>query len=98
VAACLQQGVEPPAPVVETLSPLTLSYLVRSDAKLLGLMRSEQLRGERVAFTLQELPVFPRADLPPLSLLTRRTPSGMPALVKPFLAALEQSVSVDTRP
>lgn len=98
VAACLQQGLQPPRPVVETLSPLTLSYLVRSDPALLGLMRSEQLRGEHQAFTLKELPVVPRVALPPLSLLTRRSRSGMAPLVDPFFRALQTAVSSDARP
>ena len=98
VAACLQRGMAPPAPVVETLSPLTLSHLLRADASLLGIMRSEQMRGEQLVASLRELPVFDRVELPPLSLLTRRSPLGMPPLVQPFLTALEQAVPPDARP
>jgi DNA-binding transcriptional LysR family regulator len=91
VGACLQNQLPPPAPAIETLSPLTLQRLVRSDRALLGVTRVEQLRAELSVAELVDLPVLPRVPLPPMSLVTRRTQGLEAPLIEPFYQALRKA-------
>lgn len=91
VGACLQQRLPPPAPAIETVSGLTLQRLVLQDPELLGVTRSEQLRAE-LSPDVIELPVTPRVELPPLSLLTRRGAQSASDLLEPFYRSLLRSV------
>jgi DNA-binding transcriptional LysR family regulator len=94
IAAHLQRGLRLPRTAVETLSPVTVWSLVRSDRNLLGLVRSEQFRGAHGTNPLIELPVSPVVQLPPLSLFTRRSRAAETPLVERFYAALmEESAS-----
>ena len=91
VGACLQQQLPPPWPAVETVSGLTLQRLVLKDSGLLGITRSEQLRAE-LSPEVFELPVFPRVELPPLSLITLRGAGNASDLLEHFYLSLRRSV------
>ena len=92
VAMYIGQGIVPPFASVETTSMVTMSDLVRSDADLIGIMREEQVRRERKFPGLVELPVRPIAELPPLSIFTRKTREGVPPLmVAQFSNALKEA-------
>jgi hypothetical protein len=61
------------------------------DPGLLGVTRVEQLRAE-LSPEVVELPVMPRVELPPLSLLTRRGAGSTSELLEPFYLSLRRSV------
>ncbi|MDZ4357475.1 MAG: LysR family transcriptional regulator [Variovorax sp.] len=88
IAAHMQMGLIVPSATVESLSPVTLSALVRTDRQLLGLMRSEQMHGEQEHIGLVELPVRPVFPLPSLSLFRRKSVSDSAPLVDRFLLSL----------
>jgi DNA-binding transcriptional LysR family regulator len=94
VAMFVGQGLEPPFASVETMSPVTMSALVRADPDLIGIMREEQVRREREIPGLMELQVRPIAELPPLSLFTRKTRDGSSPLVAQFSQALKDAAGI----
>lgn len=87
IANYMQRSLSVPEAAVETLSPVTLSALVRTDSSLLGLMRLEQLRAETTSTSLSKLAVGPTILLPPLSMFSRRVRSASP-LIDRFFEAL----------
>jgi len=98
VAMYVGHGIEPPFASVETMSPVTMSALVRADPELIGIMRDEQVRREREFPGLVVLPVRPIAELPPLSLFTRKTRDGSSPLVSQFSQALKEAAGISTGP
>jgi DNA-binding transcriptional LysR family regulator len=94
VAMFVGHGLEPPFASVETMSPVTMSALVRADSDLIGIMREEQVRREREIPGLVELSVRPIAELPPLSLFTRKTRDGSSPVVGQFSLALKEAAGI----
>lgn len=86
--AFVRQGLVPPQPVVETLSPVTVAALVREDPTLLGLARHETPRQQELLAGVRRLPVSPRMPLPPLCLITRRGPAGSTELLHAFVESV----------
>ncbi len=87
IAACLAEGFTPPQPCIECLSTLTVLALIRLDARCIGPMREQQAREEvRINKNLVILDVHPGAAMPPLAMITRRTPG---TLREPVLALLD---------
>ena len=83
--AFVRQGLVPPQPVVETLSPVTVAALVREDPTLIGLARHETARQSELLAGVRRLPIAPRMPLPPLCLITRRGPAGATELLQAFV-------------
>jgi DNA-binding transcriptional LysR family regulator len=98
VAIFVGHGLEPPFASVETMSPVTMSALVRADPDLIGIMREEQVRREREIPGLVELSVRPIAELPPLSLFTRKTRGGSSPVVSQFSLALKEAAGISVDP
>ena len=98
VAMFVGHGLAPPFASVETMSPVTMSALVRADPQLIGIMREEQVRREREIPGLVELPVRPIAELPPLSLFTRKTRGGSSPVVSQFSLALREVAGISVDP
>ena len=96
VSLHLESGLPPPVAAVETLSPVTMSALVRADPQLIGIMRSDQVRRELREPGLVELPVRPVVRLPPLSLFTRRASPLPSPLVARFAEALRKAARPGT--
>ncbi len=89
-AAFLHLGIEPPDPVVETLSPVTLVELLRRDPTLIAAVRDESTRFE-VLSGLRRLEIVPRVSLPPLCVFTRRPDAPTTAIVAEFLQSLRRA-------
>lgn len=88
VAMCVHQGLPAPSPVIESLSAITMRWLVRFDAQLLGVMRLHQAEEEQALGFLRILPVRPQVGLPDLAFVSRRDPTTQP----PVLAALSDAL------
>jgi len=88
IGACLQHGLRPPEPVVESLSALTTRWLVRFDPGLLGVMRLHQASEEAALGLLRVLPVAPQVPLPRIALISRRDAALSRGLVAEFGRAL----------
>jgi DNA-binding transcriptional LysR family regulator len=91
MAAFMNQGLEPPVPVIETLSSVTIGTVLRMDASLLGAVRYEHARDEIARGGVRQIPVSPEVALPPLCLFTRRGEVEQPAVVREFARALRTS-------
>ncbi|UUC94818.1 MULTISPECIES: LysR family transcriptional regulator [Comamonas] len=98
VAACLQRGLEPPSATIESMSPLTLTQLLKTDRSLIGVMRREQLRGETSPSSLRVLPVESPIELPTLSFITKRSGSPLPVAVQTFFRSIEMAVACEATP
>jgi len=83
--AFVRQGLVPPQPVVETLSPVTIAALVRENPTLIGLARHETAVQGNLLAGVCRLPVAPRMQLPPLCLITRRGPAESSELLRAFV-------------
>jgi len=90
-AALLQRGLRPPEPVVESLSAITMRWLVRFDTDLLGVMRLHQAREERAMGLLQILPVRPTIALPDISMITCRDTVDVANGAAVLMTALRQA-------
>lgn len=92
--AFVREGLVPPLPVVETLSPVTIAALVREDPTLIGLARHESAHQQALLAGVRRLPVSPRMPLPAMCLITRR---GAQA-ASPLLGAFVECVRIAARP
>ena len=91
MSAFVNEGVEPPLPSVETLSPVTIGALLRLDASYVGAVRHEQACDEVARGGVERLRVMPTAALPPLSLFTRRHSLAQPEVVLAFIEAMKDA-------
>jgi len=101
IAACVQHGLRPPEPVVESLSALTARWLVRFDPGLLGVMRLHQASEEAALGLIRLLPVLPQVSLPRIALISRRDAALSRGLVAQFgrsLRALRDHTALVTGP
>lgn len=90
-AGWLQLGLRPPEPVVESLSAITMRWLVRFDTDLLGVMRQHQAREEHALGLLRILPVRPVIALPDISMIHCHDAADVTGLVTAFRAALRSA-------
>ena len=95
--AFVRQGLVPPEPVVETLSPVTIAALVREDPTLIGLARHETARQCDLLAGVRRLPIAPRMPLPPLCLITRRGPAGATPLLLAFVESVRRATESGRR-
>jgi DNA-binding transcriptional LysR family regulator len=97
MAAFLNQGLTPPKPAVETLSPVTLGMLLRLDSSLIGLVRYESVRQNDAFPAAQRVEIDPKAALPSLCVLTRRTAVQSPEVVEMFIESLRRAARLGVR-
>lgn len=88
--AFLNEGLDPPEPVIETLSSVTIGALLRLDSSLLCAVRNEHARDEIARGRVRRLRVTPEMPLPPLGLFTRRDDVGPTPVVREFARALQK--------
>jgi len=88
MTAFLNEGVDPPEPVIETLSSVTIGALLRLDPTLLCAVRFEHARDEVARGGVRQLALRPAVALPPLGLFTRRSGLEMSPVVRAFAQAL----------
>ena len=91
MAAFMNEGLDPPVPVIEAMSSVTVGTVLRMDPSLLGAVRDEHARDEIARGGVRRVPVAPVIPLPPLCLFTRRGELEQPVVVKEFARALRKS-------
>lgn len=91
MTAFLNEGAEPPEPVIETMSSVTIGALLRLDPSLLCAVRYEHARDEVARGGVRQLVVEPAVPLPPLGLFTRRGDVGATQVVQEFARAIRQA-------
>jgi DNA-binding transcriptional LysR family regulator len=84
----MREGLPPPEPAVELLSPVLVTEMLLHDPTLLGLMRREQAEAEAAAGRLAVLDVQPEMALPPLALVTLKQHEARSALLNSLAKAL----------
>lgn len=94
MTAFLNQGVDPPEPVIETMSSVTIGAVLRLDPTLVCAVRREHARDEVARGGVRQLVMHPPVLLPPLGLFTRR--SGVEAV--PVLRAFAQAIRLSGGP
>lgn len=88
--AFVREGLVPPLPVVETMSPITIAALVREDPDLIGLARYEIAEHSALLPGVRRLHLLPLMRLPPMCVITRRTQSEIP-LVREFVECVKEA-------
>lgn len=97
MTAFLNDGVDPPEPVIEVVSSVTFSQLLRLDPSLLCAVRFEHARDEVARGNVRRVPVSPRIPLPSLGLFTRRGTVEQPAVLQEFGRAIRK-IAASTGP
>lgn len=92
MSAFMNEGLDPPQPVIETMSSVTIGTVLRLDPTLVGAVRFEHARDEIARGGVRRIVVSPEIDLPPLCLFTRREPEQSP-VVREFARALRASAA-----
>lgn len=91
MTAFLDAGVDPPEPVIETLSSVTIGAVLRLDPTLVCAVRHEHLRDELARGGVRQLGVRPEVPLPPLGLFTRRSDVEPLPVVREFARAVRSA-------
>jgi DNA-binding transcriptional LysR family regulator len=91
MAAFLNEGIDPPEPVIEAMSSVTIGAVLRLDARLLCAVRHEHARDEVARGGVKRLAVEPAIALPPLGLFTRRGDVGPTPILQEFARAIRKS-------
>lgn len=91
MTAFLNEGADPPEPVVEAMSSVTIGALPRLDPSLLCAVRFEHARDEVARGGVRQLVVEPAVALPPLGLFTRRSEVGATPVVQEFALAIRKA-------
>lgn len=91
MTAFLNEGVDPPEPVIETMSSVTIGAVLRLDPTLVCAVRHEHARDEVARGGVRMLAALPQASLPPLGLFTRRSGIATSAVVREFALAIRRS-------
>ena len=91
MTAFLNEGADPPEPVVEAMSSVTIGALLRLDPSLLCAVRFEHARDEVARGGVRQLAVEPAVALPPLGLFTRRSDVGATPVVQEFARAIRKA-------
>jgi DNA-binding transcriptional LysR family regulator len=91
MAAFLNDGVDPPEPVIEAMSSVTIGAVLRLDPSLLCAVRFEHARDEVARGGVGRLAVSPEIALPPLGLFTRRGIADPAPVVQEFARAIRKA-------
>lgn len=91
MTAFLNEGVDPPLPVIETISSVTIGAVLRLDPSLLCAVRFEHARDEVARGGVKRLAVLPTIGLPPLGLFTRRGDVPSTPVVQAFAQAIRKA-------
>lgn len=91
MTAFLNEGVDPPEPVIEAMSSVTIGAVLRLDPSLLCAVRYEHARDEVARGGVRQLVVDPVVALPPLGLFTRRSDVGATPVVQEFASAIRKA-------
>jgi len=92
MSAFMNEGLDPPVPVIEAMSSVTVGAAARLDPTVLCAVRHEHARDELARGGVRRLAVAPEIALPPLCLFTRRGSPERPAVVQEFARALRGAV------
>lgn len=98
MTAFLNEGADPPEPVVEAMSSVTIGALLRLDPSLLCAVRFEHARDEVARGGVKKLAVEPAVALPPLGLFTRRSGVEATPVVQEFARAIRKAGAQAARP
>lgn len=98
MTAFVNEGVDPPEPVIEATSSVTVGAVLRMDASLLCAVRSEHARDEVARGGVRTVAVLPVIPLPSLGLFTRRGPTGQTAVLQEFARAIRRQQRPPVRP
>ncbi|WP_313080758.1 LysR family transcriptional regulator [Pulveribacter sp.] len=90
MTAFLNEGVQPPEPVIEAMSSVTVGAVLRLDASLLCAVRLEHARDEVARGDVRRVRVEPTMALPSFGLFTRRDATSQPALLQEFAHEIRQ--------
>ncbi|MBX3658119.1 MAG: LysR family transcriptional regulator [Ramlibacter sp.] len=93
MTAFVNEGVDPPEPVIEALSSVTVGAVLRMDPSLLCAVRSEHARDEVARGGVRTVAVAPAIPLPSLGLFTRRGGVGQTAELQAFARAIQRAGS-----
>jgi len=88
MAAFLDEGVDPPEPVIEAMSSVTIGAVLRLDPTLVCAVRHEHARDEGARGGVRLLALQPEVPLPPLRLFTRRSGQETSPVVREFAQAI----------
>lgn len=91
MTAFLNEGIDPPEPVIEAMSSVTIGAVLRLDPSLLGAVRYEHARAELARGGVRRLVVGPPVGLPPLGLFTRRGDTGPTPVLHEFARAIRKA-------
>lgn len=91
MAAFLNEGLDPPVPVIEAMSSVTVGTVLRMEPSLLCAVRGEHARDEIARGGVRQVAVSPVIPLPPLCLFTRRGELEHPLVVREFARALRRT-------
>ena len=91
MAGFLNNGLTPPQPVVEAVSPPTLGALIRLDRSLVGVARYGSARDSDAFPGTRVVEIVPQMALPPLCVILRRVPLERPKAVVTFVEALKRA-------
>lgn len=91
MTAFLNEGADPPEPVIETMSSVTIGAVLRLDPSLLCAVRYEHARDEVARGGVRQIVVEPAVPLPPLGLFTRRGDVGATPVVREFARAIREA-------
>jgi DNA-binding transcriptional LysR family regulator len=97
MTAFLNDGVQPPEPVIEAMSSVTIGTVLRMDPTLLCAVRFEHARDEVARGGVRRVSVFPTVPLPSLGLFTRRGVLEQPAVLQEFAKAIRRVGSTAAR-
>ncbi len=97
MTAFMNEGLEPPVPVIEAMSSVTVGTVLRMDPSLLCAVRDEHARDEVSRGGVRRVTVAPTIPLPPLCLFTRRGDQAQPLVVREFARALRRSAGAEPK-
>lgn len=97
MTAFLNEGIDPPAPVIEAISSVTIGAVLRLDPSLLCAVRFEHARDEVARGGVRRLAVAPEIALPPLGLFTRRSEVQTPPVMQAFARAIRKTGALASR-
>lgn len=86
----LDVGLAPPEPVVEVMSPLTITSMLEFGGVEVGLVRGGHAQENERQGVLKTLPVRPQLHLPPLAVFTRRDAGTRKVVVEAMTDALRR--------
>ncbi|MFB9262784.1 LysR family transcriptional regulator [Bradyrhizobium erythrophlei] len=94
MAGFLNNGLTPPQPVVEAVSPPTLGALIRLDRSLVAVVRHGSARDSDAFPGARVVEIMPRVALPPLCVILRRISAERPKAVMTFVEALKRAANM----